>query len=379
MRDLMHVITGLSTGGAEMMLFKLLTLAKRGSCGAVVVSLMDGGTIGRRINALGVPVVTLGMRRGMPDPFALIRLARAVRRIRPIAIQGWMYHGNLAATLAARCTSDKIPVFWNIRQSLYEIRKERSITRLTIRLGSWLSSIPEKIIYNSKISALQHEAMGYKPEKSIVIPNGFDLQEFRPDSRIRQQIRRELGVPNDAVAIGLVARWHPMKDHANFLGAASLLLQQDPHVHFVLVGKGSTKNNGEVWKLASKLSPFDNIHLLGERRDIPDILASLDIATSSSAWGEGFPNVVGEAMACGVPCVVTDVGDSAVIVGETGLVVPPRAPADLATAWMKMIVFGREIRQRLGLAARQRVAENFALDVIFREYQALYDRVVDSN
>ena len=375
MRNVTHIITGLSTGGAEMMLYKLLSAATKDDLEAVVISLMDVGTIGARIARLGVPVITLGMMRGVPGPFAAIRLIRTIRRVRPSVIQGWMYHGNLTATLAARSVHEAIPVLWNIRQSLYETQKERSLTRLTIKVGSGLSKGPVKIIYNSHISAAQHEALGYKREKTIVIPNGFDTDQFCPNSGARNRVREELGIPNDALAIGLVARHHPMKDHGNFLDAASLLLQQYQGVHFVLSGSGINPDNREIWKLVEKLQLNDNVHLLGEREDVPEILASLDIATSSSAWGEGFPNVIGEAMACGIPCVVTDVGDSAFIVGETGLVVPPGEPASLSHAWLKLIDMGSEERQGLGIAARQRVIERFSLSAISQQYQDLYEHV----
>ena len=358
-----------------MMLYKLLTKVKNTDIEVVVVSLLDRGAIGIRIADLGIPIITLGMKRGVPNPIAAMRLIHTIRTIRPALIQGWMYHGNLAATFAGRFNREATTVLWNIRQSLYEIKNERPLTRLLIRLGSRCSRGPAKIIYNSQLSAKQHESIGYAPNKTILIPNGFDLDLFCPDLAARAQIRKQLGIPNDALAIGLVARYHQMKDHGNFLRAASLLFKRNKGIHFVMSGRGISPDNREIWKLIEEHQLSNNVHLLGERQDVPNILASLDIATSSSAWGEGFSNAIGEAMACGIPCVVTDVGDSAFIVGETGLVVAPRDPAALTNAWLKMINAGSEGRQNLGIAARQRVIETFSLNAISQQYQNLYDQV----
>ena len=243
---------------------------------------------------------------------------------------------------------------------------------MIIKAGALLSKRVSKIIYNAKVSSLQHMAIGYFRDNSEIIPNGFDSEQFCPKPEARESLRKELDVCNNDILIGLIARYHPMKDHFNFLQAASLLLRQYQQVHFVMVGRDVDWNNFELTRQVRELGISENVHLMGERWDIPEITTGLDIATTSSSWGESFPNVVGEAMSCQVPCVVTDVGDSALIVGNSGLVVPPRDPASMANAWRKLIDLGIEDRQCLGDAARKRIEENYSLGTIVGHYEALY-------
>jgi glycosyltransferase involved in cell wall biosynthesis len=367
----MHVITGLSTGGAETMLLKLLSAAS-GSMEHVVVSLGEEGTIGPRIAALGVPVHCLGLRRNAPNPFRALSILPLARRIGPQLIQGWMYHGNLMASMAALALRHKPPVLWNIRQTVYDLRRERWLTAKFIRLGARLSSRPAAIIYNSQTSATQHESLGYGAEKRVIIPNGFDYQLLRPDEAARKAVRTELGIADNTVLVGLVARYHPMKDHVGFLQAAAMIARSYPQTRFVLAGAGVSSTQPELVKAIQQNELWDCVMLLGERSDIPRLNNAFDIGCSASAWGEGFSNSIGEAMACGVPCAVTDVGDSAYIVADTGLVAPPRASEALAKAIAGLIEIGRSGRQQLGTKARQRIETEFSLPAIVRRYEGLY-------
>jgi len=373
----MHVITGLTTGGAETMLLKLLSAASE-NMEHVVVSLGDEGTIGPRITALGVPVHCLGLKRNAPNPFKMLSTLPLARRIDPQLIQGWMYHGNLMASMAASAlrkseSHKKVPVLWNIRQTVYDLlRNERWLTAKLIRLGAHLSARPAAIIYNSQTSAIQHEDLGYREEKRVIIPNGFDCQVLRPDDAARKAVRAELGVTDDNILIGLVARYHPMKDHAGFLRAAAIVAQDHPHVRFALAGSGISAQQQELAKGLKQTGLHDRVTLLGERSDIPRLNNAFDISCSASAWGEGFSNAIGEAMACGVPCAVTDVGDSAYLVGDTGLVVPPRGPQALANAIVRLIDIGNAGRRQLGAKARKRIETEFSLPAIVQRYENLY-------
>lgn len=376
MIKVLHIITGLSTGGAETMLLKLLASTNRERFAPVVVSLLDKGTIGPRIEALGVPVYALGMRRGIPSPAALVRLVRIARNQQPHIIQGWMYHGNLAAQLAAVFVKCNVPVIWNIRGTHTKLKDESLMTAIVIWLGARLSNRAVRIINNSLTSVLSHQQLlGYCADKWQIIPNGFDSNMFKPSEVARRNLRSELGLPSDALLIGLIGRYHPVKDHAGFLKAASLLLQIYPDVHFVLVGQDVDKEIAElsVWLQDERLKY--SFHLLGSRSDLPNLTAALDILALSSL-SEGFPNVVGEAMSCGIPCVVTDVGDSGRIVGETGRVVQPGDPEALAKAMMELIDMGKEGRENLGVMARQRVVDNFSLPSVVRHYESLYEEVL---
>jgi len=370
---IVHVITGLSTGGAEIMLYNLLSRINRDRFNPSVVSLLEQGTLGDRILELDIPVYFLGMKPGaLPTPNIFWNLIRTLRQLQPNIIQGWMYHGNLAAYIASRFFIPKIPVIWGIHHSIAALDAEKQMTQAIIKLGAKISDSPKKIVFVSQTSRSQHEALGYCHRNSCVIPNGFDLVRFQPSLQARINIRTALRLATDTLLIGLFCRYHPMKDHANFLQAAAILTKKHSNVHFLLAGTDVDAANQTLQQNIDDLVLQSQVHLLGERSDIPDLMAALDIATSASAYGEAFPLVVGEAMSCGVPCVVTDVGDSQWIVSNTGKVVPPKNPQALADAWQELIEMGSIGRSALGKAARVRIEENFALDAIVAQYQSLY-------
>ncbi|RCJ24481.1 glycoside hydrolase [Nostoc sp. ATCC 43529] len=372
---IIYIITGLSTGGAEVMLYKLLSRMDRQRFTPVVVSLMDRGTWGDRIADLGIPVYTIGMKPGTLKLINIWRMIHIVRQLKPDLIQGWMYHGNLAAQFVRLFIFRQVPVFWNIRHSLHSLELEKPRTTIIIKLCARFSHLPKKIIYNSQNSSKQHEKIGYCLEKTCVIHNGFETEKFTPSTEARLSVRSELNTPENALLIGLIGRYHPIKDHFNFIQAAALLIKTYSNVQFVLVGNQVDWENKILSEQIHQLGLVKHIRLLGERHDVPRLTAALDIASSSSS-GEGFPNVIGEAMSCGVPCVVTDVGDSAWIVGDTGKVVPPKNSEALANAWQALINIGKEGRESLGKAARARVIKCFSLDSIVAEYEALYDNIL---
>lgn len=375
---ILHVITGLFTGGAEMMLAKLLARLPAGQTRHTVVSLTGSGPLGARIAALGIPVINLGMNKGRlakgPALIAgFLRLRRLIRQEQPDIVQAWMYHANLFAGLAAATMPGAPPVIWGIRQSDLDPKISKPATIRIAKLGGRLSRrLSDKILCCSDVARVVHERIGYDPARMVVIPNGFDLGEFKPDPAARAAIRREIAVPDDAPVIGLVARFDAQKDHRNFLAAAGQVRKALPNAHFLLCGSGADAANREI---AGWIDDFDlgaSCRLLGARGDIPAVTAALDIAVSSSAFGEGFPNVLGEAMAAGVPCVATDVGDSRMIVGDTGRIVPPRASGALSDAMLSLLRLPADERRALGTAARRRIADEFEIGVIAARYLALY-------
>jgi glycosyltransferase involved in cell wall biosynthesis len=315
----------------------------------------------------------LGMRPGRLLPHEVLRLRRMLRANRCDVVQSWMYHANLMAAMAG--WGDDVPVVWNIRHSLHALEHEKRSTRWVIRAGARLSRRPARIIFNAAVSRTQHVAFGYDDRRSVVIPNGFDTREFAPRPVERARVRAELGIAPDALAIGLVARVHPMKDHANFLRAAQRFSASHPRSVFVLVGDGADARNPTLGALIDGLGLREHVRLCGRRVDVAAVDNALDIAASASAWGEAFPNATAEAMACGVPCVVTDVGDAPAIVDDTGVVVPPRDAAALAAAWARLAELDPEARRALGLRARRRVVDQYAIDAGARRYADLYRTV----
>jgi glycosyltransferase involved in cell wall biosynthesis len=372
---IVHLIAGLRTGGAEMMLFKLLAGMDRSRYHSAVISLTDKGALGGPMECRGISVTALGMKMGMTSPLHLLRLIQRIRVLNPDLIQGWMSHGNIAAQFVGFFMSRRVPVLWNIRQSIYSLKYERVVTASIVKLCGFISPLPTAIIYNSMISAAQHENHGYRRKKRIIIPNGFDIDIFKPDAQAANSVRKELNIPNDHLIIGLIGRYDPMKDHATFLRAASSLLKKQSQVHFILAGNRVDWRNDTLRKMIDELDISANIHLLGERSDIPWLNAAMGIASSSS-YTESFPNVIGEAMSCAVPCVATDVGGSKWLIGETGRVVPPRNHEALANAWLELIEKGSAYRQSLGRAARQRIIDYFSIDSVVRQYESLYENFI---
>jgi len=371
MTRIMHIITTLGPAGAETMLCRIISRMDRSLFENEVVSLTGILDLAGSMERIGVRVRSLGMKTTAPNPLLLMRLAGWIRESKPDVIHTWMYHANLIGGLAARVASN-VPVVWAIHHNGFDSRVDKRRTMLVNRACASISrKIPERIVCCSEASLQLHKTLGYAYDKLQVIPNGFDLEQVKPDVAARISLRNELGLPADAVLIGLAARFHPHKDHRNFIQAAALLHKQKPEVHFVLCGLDITWQNARLAAWIDAAGLRGCCHLLGVRKDMPRLFAAMDIATTTSR-SEAFPIVIGEAMACGTPCVVTDVGDSAMIVGETGVVVSPGDPEALANAWQKLIDAGPEVRQRLGMAARQRVQEHFSLSMIVERYQAIY-------
>jgi len=374
-----HVITGLNTGGAETMLYKLLSRMDRARFDPLVVSLADNGSLAVRIAALNIPVFSCGMRPGFPRLGAALKLTGLLRGFAPHLLQGWMYHGNLAAQAAAVTLAEKTPVVWNIRGSHHILNEEKFLTAATIWLGARISALPSRIVANSVVSAELHQRhLGFSRHRWAIIPNGFELEKFTPSENARSEVRSELGLPPNTMLIGLIGRYHPVKDHASFLRAAGMFRKDAPDTHFLLAGAGVDVSNAALREQRAALGLLECTHLLGERKDMSRITAALDIASSSSS-SEAFPNVIGEAMSCGVPCVVTDVGDSAWLVGDTGLAVPPRDSGGLSRAWMELCSRGASHRRALGASARARIAGHFSMASVATQYEQLYEQILETS
>jgi glycosyltransferase involved in cell wall biosynthesis len=368
MLTVLHLITGLETGGAEGMLARLATGSDRERFRQIVVSMTGLGTLGRAIAEGGIPLRNLGIRRNVPDPIGLLRLRRVLREFRPDILQTWLYHADLLG-LAAWRLGWAPRLVWNVRST--ETVGSAVVRRL---LARW-SGLPDAVIVNSLEGRRFHEALGYRPRRWVHIPNGFEASMLKPDAEAGKRQREALGIGDDAFVILLPARYHPMKDHATFLSAAALFARIRPEARFVMAGSGIESGNRALTDLISAEGIGEHVLLLGERRDLAAIYPIADVVTLSSAFGEGFPNVLAEAMCCGIPCVATDIGDAAEIVDETGMIVPPRDPAALAAGWEKLAALGPDARRKLGAAARARIVARYDLAAIVVRYEVLYEEI----
>jgi glycosyltransferase involved in cell wall biosynthesis len=371
-KKILHVITTAGVGGAELMLCRLLERSDPSRHEHAVLSLLTPHSLKKRIED-SAPLYTLDMRPPLPSVSNIRRLGRIIREHQPDLIQGWMYHGNLAATVGAQLAGFKGPVLWNIRHSLHDIGYEKPVSRLIIRLNAWLSGRPQAILFNSHTSIGQHQDLGFAADRAVFLPNGVDCELNRPQPALRDKMRAELGIDRDAPLIGMIARYHPMKDPENLLKALTLVAERLPEVRLVIVGRGYDQLQGTIAELGLE----DRVHLLGSRDDVPRLLAALDVVAMPSAWGEGFPNALGEAAAAGVPTVATDIGDAARVVGDSGRIVPPHDFEALAGALIDILTLDPAERERRGAAARRHVTSHFELDAIARRFAALYDLFLD--
>lgn len=368
----LYIITGLATGGAESMLLKLLERLDRERYTPMVISLTTSGDIGPRIAALGIPVLALGMTSGLPRPSDFLHLLRKVRQLRPDIVHTWLYHADLLGGLAARLAGITA-ICWGIRSSNLDADKTHWTTRAVRRVCALLSHvIPQRIFLNSETARRIHVSLGYAGVKMSVVPNGFDLSRFRPDDGARGRVRAGLGCADDTLLVGMVGRFDPLKNHSGFISAMAMVHRHMPQVQLLLAGKGVDRDNEELVHSIERAGLSANTHLLGPRDDVPELMAALDVLACPS-HAEAFPNVVGEAMAAGVPCVATDVGDCAYIIGDTGHVVPAGNMAGFASSVEAMLKLSHAERTALGEKARVRVASYFEIGHVVRRYEETYE------
>jgi glycosyltransferase involved in cell wall biosynthesis len=370
----LFISSGLGVGGAETALERLIPhlQAKRVVC--EVASLRETGEVGARMLAVGISVHALGMQPPKPSLKGLWRLFRLVRHFKPDVIQGWMYHGNIAAQVA-RLAAPRAVVLGAIHQTLARPELDPWTTRAVIRLDALLSHLAARTIYVAHSAAEQHVARGYAKRGALVLPNGFDTRRFAPDAGRRLEMRARLGFGKDDFVIGTVGRFHPVKDHAGFLRAAIEIAQGFAQARFVMVGAGLEQGNTELAPLLAHPALQGRVSMLGARDDVQDVMQALDLFVLSSL-SEGLPNVVAEAMSCAVPCLVTRVGDAPWMVADTGWVVSPNDPAQLAAGMMKVIRLAPEQLVVRGRAARARIESEMSITSVARGYIELYNDLV---
>jgi len=367
----LHVINQLAASGAEVMLLNLATELRDFGIEQEIVTLIAGGSLVEKMRQTGIPISSLSMEQGRPSLGALIALNRRIKASQPDVILGWMYHSCVAATLAA---PRRIPVIWGIHHTLSKLEQEKPLTRVLIRYGRRLKKRVSEYVYVSETSARHHFELGYPQANHEVIPNGFDLTRFQGSEAARGDIRSAIGLGEGQIVVGSAARFHPMKNHVGLIESFADVARRIPETVLLLAGRDVCETNVELQQVINREQLQGRVLLLGERSDMARVMAGIDIYVSASLWGESFPLVLGEAMASGVPCVATDLGDCAAIIGDTGQVVPPGDKKALSEAMLWMVEQGPEVRRRLGIAARRRVEENYALRKVAAQYLELFRR-----
>ena len=369
----LHLITGLGVGGAETQLLLLATHMKNKKHDLLVISLTDGGYNYERLKKADINVQSLETGKGVRLIKNIFYLNAIIKNWKPDIVQSWLYHADLFALFGTKIFH-KIPLVWNIRCSELKLSDHSRALFFIIKILSYLSRLPNAVVANSQPGKVFHQKIGYKPERWKIIPNAIDTEYFHPSGNARESIRNELGVRDDAKLVGLVARYHPMKDHAGFIKAVSLLSKDIENTYFVIVGPGNDATNTKLIKDIENHGLSENFYLLGSRTDIDCLQAAWDIAVLSS-YSEGFPNVLGEAMSCAVPCISTDVGEAKNLIGDSGYIVPPRDYTALSKSMGRMLSLTTEQRVSLGKQARKRIIDNFSIPTIMDQYIDLYSNL----
>jgi glycosyltransferase involved in cell wall biosynthesis len=373
---IVHIINGLGIGGAELALFRLLVNADRSKFDMRVVALLNEYPLGDRLRDIGFSVSCLHLAKGKINALRVMRMIRLLRKERPQIVQTWLQQSDLLGGAAAKIAGIG-PVLWNIRHSTLHPSLTNRRTHVIARVCAKLSRhLPARIVCCSESSRYEQIKLGYCAGKMVVIPNGVDTATFKPDAEAYESVRRELGIAPSALLFGAAGRRHPAKDHATLIRAAGEIAAKCHGSHFLFCGDEVTTENPELRAHVAATGYPDRFHLLGHRNDVPRLMAAFDVFISASCFSEGFPNVVSEAMACGVPCIVTDVGDSARILGNTGRVVLPEQPSALAAAAIEFAQAGKDSLRMRGLEARARILDNFGLSTMVSRYQDLYMETV---
>ncbi|MGR8952996.1 MAG: glycosyltransferase family 4 protein [Gammaproteobacteria bacterium] len=369
---ILHIITGLNSGGAEAALYRLCSFDRQNV--HIVISLTDRGKYGDLLEDAGIVVYSLDMPNGRLSWQGVCKLWRLVREIKPDVVQTWMYHADLIGGIVAKIAGTRA-ICWGVRHSDVHPVKTKLSTRLVVQLCAKISRwLPSRIVCCAFKALQVHQQLGYPAEKCVVIQNGYDLSRFRPDETARYRLRNEFGIADDMPLLGMVARFDPQKDHLNLIKALAILKNQRVDFRCVLVGNGLTEANRDLSRFIREHELSEKMILLGPRNDISAVMNALDIHILSSAYGEAFPNVLAEAMSCGTPCITTDVGDASLIVADTGWVVPTQNEHALAAAINEGMTLKNNraewlVRQQ---KCRNRIVDNFSIEKAVQSYQQVW-------
>lgn len=368
---IVHIITGLNNGGAEGVLYRLVTHDQENE--HVVISMMDAGKYGPMLLDKNIDLYCLNMNAGEISPKPLLKLYKILKKNDPDVVQTWMYHADLIGGLTARAAGIT-NIFWNLRNSNFDSKHTKSSTIKIAKLNAKLSKIiPKKIISCAQGAVKAHTDLGYDEEKIVVIGNGYDLSTFKIDEDSQNLVRNELGIGGNPI-IGMVGRYDPQKNHKGLIEALKIVKEKGYVFDLLLVGRDLNNENRVLLEQIRKADLYQKTHLLDQRNDIPNIMNALDLHVLSSSYGEGFPNVIAEAMACGTPCIATDVGDSAMIIGDSGWIVSENNSKELANAIIKSFQ-EKDNEQKWAVkkeCARKRILDNFDIQIMIEKYNNVW-------
>jgi glycosyltransferase involved in cell wall biosynthesis len=328
----------------------------------LVLSIKNFQQVAEELTAEGIDVQSLNVQADYYKlPKAVLQLTSRIRRFKPDVVQSWMYMADFFGGISSHLAAPSTPMIWTIRHSTLDPAIDsRALRGCAAGCARLSRRVPSRIVLNSHAAVPIHAAAGYDESKMQIVPNGFDVSRFAPSEQLRLETRVRLGIPENAPVIGRVARFHANKDHLTFLKAATIVLKKRPDARFLVCGEPQTISSAQVQHDIDSSGLTDAAQLVELQSDIVPLNCAFDVATCSSIT-EAFPNVIGEAMSCGVPCVSTDVGDAAMIIGETGRVVPAQEPQQFAEALLEILQLPAVNRRQLGAAARRRVVNNFEL------------------
>ena len=373
----LHLITSLNMGGAETMLCQVLEHTDRQRFAPIVVSLRPESALSPRVRATGFPLHHLDMRGWRSGGEGWSKLRKLLREEKPDLVQTWMYHANLLGSLALAGSKMRPPLVWNITHGAMPKGSAKILSQLLRRALAPVSSrSPDRIIVCAHSAIEEHARLGYSRARMTYVSNGVDCVRFAPDATARAEVRAELGIPAEAPVVGISARYNSLKDYPTFFAAVRHLEKKIPQAHFVACGGSVSDANAELAREKQSCARPEHVHLLGPRTDMPRVLSAWDLATLCSVC-EAQPLSLCEALACGLPCVATDAGDSSDIIGSIGEVVPIGNPEALARAWEITLCLPLNRRDNLRKAARERALERFALPNVVRQYEDLYEKMLE--
>ena len=372
----LHIITGLDVGGAETVLKRLIEFDIANRDDIVVVSLTSLGVIGEILRGQGVTVQALNMSSSPLGFFtALWQLRKLIRHYQPQIVQTWMYHSDLLGGLAAYLAGQR-NIVWNIR--IAEVPNNNKLTIAIMRVSALLSHwLPKKIVCVAEAAKQAHIGYGYDATRMVVIPNGLNFSDFTSSITQITALNQYCRFTESDTVIGWVGRYHPDKGQENFVKAAEIVVASYPKAKFLLVGRDCDASNEQLMAWLTERNLQQYFVLLGERSDIPVCLAIMDIFCMPSS-NEGFPNVLAEAMAMGLPCVSTDVGDAAMILDDTGVIVPKENTEALASALLQVIALPDKQRDQMGQRAKERVMREFSIEKAQAYFSAVYHQILEN-